>query len=179
MLTTVSSPVSLRVWAIGVAPYQLRAGGWSLSARDVFPAQHRAPLPLDAEATRLRHARGEIYSAARIAALPGWRSLPAPRRGEILFRAAALLRQRKDEVARALTQEEGKSLGDAGGEVQRAINCLEFSAGEGRRSFGQTIPSELPSNLIYTRRIPLGVVALVTPWNVPLAIPLGSSRRRP
>jgi aldehyde dehydrogenase (NAD+) len=106
------------------------------------------------------------------AALPAWRSLPAPRRGEILFRAAAIMRRRKDEIARALTCEEGKSLADAGGELQRAINCLEFSAGEGRRSFGQTIPSELPSNLIYTRRIPLGVVALVTPWNFPVAIPI-------
>ncbi len=110
-------------------------------------------------------------SAAK-AALPEWRSLPAPRRGEILFRAAGILRRRKDEVARALTLEEGKSLADAGGEVQRAINCMEFSAGEGRRSFGQVIPSELPSNLIYTRRIPLGVVALVTPWNFPVAIPV-------
>jgi aldehyde dehydrogenase (NAD+) len=117
---------------------------------------------------------GEVDAAVQAAkeALPAWRALPAPRRGEILFRAAAILRRRKDEIARALTQEEGKSLADAGGEVQRAINCMEFSAGEGRRSFGQTIPSELPSNLIYTRRIPLGVVALVTPWNFPVAIPV-------
>jgi aldehyde dehydrogenase (NAD+) len=117
---------------------------------------------------------GEVAAAVQAAkaALPEWRSLPAPRRGEILFRAAGILRRRKDEVARALTQEEGKSLSDAGGEVQRAINCMEFSAGEGRRSFGQVIPSELPSNLIYTRRIPLGVVALVTPWNFPVAIPV-------
>ena len=116
----------------------------------------------------------EVAAAVQAAkaALPEWRSLPAPRRGEILFRAAGILRRRKDEVARALTQEEGKSLSDAGGEVQRAINCMEFSAGEGRRSFGQVIPSELPSNLIYTRRIPLGVVALVTPWNFPVAIPV-------
>ena len=92
------------------------------------------------------------------AALPAWRATPAPKRGEILFRAAAIMRRRKDEVARALTLEEGKSLADAGGEVQRAINCLEFSAGEGRRMFGQTIPSELPYNVIYTQRDPLGVV---------------------
>lgn len=110
--------------------------------------------------------------AAAKAALPAWRSLPAPKRGEVLFKAATILRRRKDEVARALTQEEGKSFADASGEVQRASNCLEFSAGEGRRQFGQVIPSELPNNFIYTRRIPLGVVALVTPWNFPVAIPL-------
>ena len=117
---------------------------------------------------------GEVTAAvaAAKAAAHGWRIMTAPRRGEILFRAAAILRRRKDEVARALSLEEGKSLADAGGEVQRAINCIEFSAGEGRRGFGQVIPSELPSNLIYTRRIPLGVVALVTPWNFPVAIPM-------
>ena len=117
---------------------------------------------------------GEVTAAvaAAKAAAHGWRTMTAPRRGEILFRAAAILRRRKDEVARTLSLEEGKSLADAGGEVQRAINCIEFSAGEGRRGFGQVIPSELPSNLIYTRRIPLGVVALVTPWNFPVAIPM-------
>ncbi len=114
----------------------------------------------------------EAAVAAARAAAPAWRALPAPKRGEILFRAATILRQRKDEVARGLTLEEGKSLADAGGEVQRAINCFEFSAGEGRRMFGQTIPSELPSNFIYTRRVPLGVVGLITPWNFPLAIPV-------
>ena len=117
-------------------------------------------------------ADAEAAVAAAKAALPAWRAMPAPKRGEILFRASNILRRRKDEVARALTLEEGKSLADAGGEVQRAINCLEFSAGEGRRQFGQVIPSELPNNLIYTRRVPVGVVALITPWNFPIAIPL-------
>jgi alpha-ketoglutaric semialdehyde dehydrogenase len=116
-------------------------------------------------------AEAEAAVAAARAAFPAWRALPAPKRGEILFRAATILRSRKDEVARALSREEGKSLADATGEVLRAGNCLEFSAGEGRRMFGQTIPSELPHNVIYTQRVPLGVVALVTPWNFPLAIP--------
>ncbi len=114
----------------------------------------------------------EAAVAAAKAALPAWKSLPAPKRGEILWRAADLMRRRKDELARALTMEEGKSLTDAGGEVHRAANCLEFAAGEGRRMHGQVIPSELPNNMIYTRRIPLGVVALVTPWNFPVAIPV-------
>lgn len=106
------------------------------------------------------------------AAYPAWRATPAPKRADILWKAAELVRRRKDELARALTLEEGKSFSDASGEVHRAANCLEFAAGEGRRMHGQVIPSELPSNLIYTRRIPLGVVALVTPWNFPVAIPV-------
>lgn len=114
----------------------------------------------------------EAAVSAAHAAFPAWRALPSPKRGDILLRAADLLRRRKDEFARALTLEEGKSLADAGGEVHRAANCLEFAAAEGRRMHGQVIPSELPNNLIYTRRIPLGVVALVTPWNFPVAIPI-------
>src|SRR5262249_27406337 len=72
---------------------------------------------------------------------------------------------------RALTLEEGKTLGEAAGEVQKAINVLEFQAGEGRRLNGETVPSELPSTFCWTQREPLGVVALVTPWNFPVAIP--------
>lgn len=100
----------------------------------------------------------EAAVAAARAALPAWKSLPSPKRGEILWRAADIMRRRKDELSRALTMEEGKSLTDAGGEVHRAANCLEFAAGEGRRMHGQVIPSELGNNMIYTRRIPLGVV---------------------
>ena len=80
--------------------------------------------------------------------------------------------RRKDELARALTLEEGKTLGESLGEVQKAINNLEFQAGEGRRFNGETVPSELPSTFCWTQREPLGVVALVTPWNFPVAIPI-------
>ncbi|MCS6913506.1 MAG: aldehyde dehydrogenase family protein [Myxococcales bacterium] len=116
----------------------------------------------------------EVQAAveAAWAALPSWRALPGPKRGEILFRAAALLRDRAEELARVLTTEEGKALADARGEVTRAGNCLEFFAGEGRRMFGQTIPSELAHNVIYTQRVPVGVVGIITPWNFPLAIPV-------
>ena len=103
---------------------------------------------------------------------PAWRRTPAPRRGEILARAAVEMHQRKDELARALTLEEGKTLGESLGEVQKAINNLEFQSGEGRRLNGETIPSELPSTFCWTQREPLGVVALVTPWNFPVAIPV-------
>ncbi|HEY1585357.1 MAG TPA: aldehyde dehydrogenase family protein, partial [Polyangia bacterium] len=110
--------------------------------------------------------------AAAKRAFPAWRRTPAPRRGEILVRAAVEMARRKDELARALTLEEGKTLGESAGEIQRAINNLEFQAGEGRRFNGETVPSELPSTFCWTQREPLGVVALVTPWNFPVAIPI-------
>ena len=149
------------------------SGQWREAASGQKTANHSpATGELLGEVTASGVEDVEAAVAGARAALPAWRSLPAPKRGEILWRAADILRRRKDEVARALTQEEGKSLTDAGGEVHRAANCLEFAAGEGRRMHGQVIPSELPNNMIYTRRIPLGVVALVTPWNFPVAIPV-------
>jgi acyl-CoA reductase-like NAD-dependent aldehyde dehydrogenase len=114
----------------------------------------------------------EAAIAAAKAALPAWRKLPAPKRGEILARAALEMQRRKDELARALCLEEGKTLGESGGEVQKAINVIEFQSGEGRRLNGETVPSELPSTIAWTQREPLGVVALVTPWNFPVAIPI-------
>lgn len=110
--------------------------------------------------------------AAAKEALPAWRAMPAPKRGAILERAAELMTARKEELATALTLEEGKILGESRGEVQRAINVLGFIAGEGRRLNGETVPSEMPSTFCYTRREPLGVVAVVTPWNFPVAIPV-------
>ncbi len=110
--------------------------------------------------------------AAAKAALPAWRKMPTPKRGEILARAALEMARRKEELARALTLEEGKTLGESLGEVQKAINNIEFQSGEGRRLNGETVPSELPSTFCWTQREPLGVVALVTPWNFPVAIPV-------
>ncbi|MDQ3804015.1 MAG: aldehyde dehydrogenase family protein, partial [Acidobacteriota bacterium] len=82
-----------------------------------------------------------------------------------------LLEERKEELAALLTREEGKTLAEARGELQRAINVAEFCAGESRRMNGETIPSELPANFAYTVRQPHGVVAVITPWNFPVAIP--------
>ena len=110
--------------------------------------------------------------AAAERALPAWRSTPAPERAQCLSRAKLLLQARKDEVARALTLEEGKIFAEAQGEVQKAINVLEFVAGEGRRLGGHTVPSEMRRTLAYTVRQPLGVVGIITPWNFPVAIPL-------
>ena len=80
--------------------------------------------------------------------------------------------ERRDELADALTREEGKTLVESRGEIQRAINVVEFFAGEARRMLGETIPSELPFNFCYTVREPVGPVALITPWNFPVAIPV-------
>jgi len=104
-------------------------------------------------------------------ALAGWANTPAPVRAGILFRAIEILRQRGDDIARTITLEEGKPISDAQGEVKRSLNIMEYAAGEGRRMFGYTTPSELPDTVAYTTRRPLGVVAIITPWNFPLAIP--------
>jgi alpha-ketoglutaric semialdehyde dehydrogenase len=118
--------------------------------------------------------REEVHEAvaAAKAAFPAWRDTPAPVRGKILARAAALMEQRKDELARTLTREEGKTLKESRVEVQRSINILEFTAGEGRRLGGETVPSESPRNFTYTIKQPLGVVGAITPWNFPVAIPV-------
>lgn len=104
-------------------------------------------------------------------AQPAWAALPAPRRGEILFKAAELLEGRAEQVSREMTREEGKTLPEARGEVKRAINILRYYGGEGARSFNYQIPSERDNVFCYTIRKPLGVVALITPWNFPIAIP--------
>ena len=108
---------------------------------------------------------------AAAAAWPRWRDTPAPKRGEILFRAAELLRDRKEELARDVTVEMGKVLAEARGDVQEAIDMTYYVAGEGRRMFGQTVPSELPDKFAMSVRQPHGVVAAITPWNFPMAIP--------
>src|SRR5271169_4033539 len=113
----------------------------------------------------------EAIAAAK-AAFPAWRDTPAPVRGKILARAAALMEKQKDALARMLCREEGKTLKESLVEVQRSINILEFTAGEGRRMGGETIPSESAKNIAYTIKQPLGVVGAITPWNFPVAIPV-------
>src|SRR5580704_13115619 len=105
------------------------------------------------------------------AAYKSWRLVPAPKRAEILFRAAEILVRRKEELARAMTQEMGKVLAETRGDVQEAIDMTYYMAGEGRRLFGQTTPSELPNKIAMSVRQPLGACALITPWNFPMAIP--------
>jgi len=109
--------------------------------------------------------------AAARAAFPDWRATPAPRRGELLYRFGALLTQHKEELARAMTEEMGKVLEEARGDVQEGIDIAYLMAGEGRRLFGDVVPSELPDKWAMSVREPLGVAALITPWNFPVAIP--------
>jgi acyl-CoA reductase-like NAD-dependent aldehyde dehydrogenase len=117
--------------------------------------------------------RDEAINAAQSAAAAyrTWRKVPAPKRGAIVSRAAQLMSERKDEIARALSREEGKLLSESYGELARSINVVDFCGAHGRRLNGETIPLELENNLGYTVKQPLGVAALVTPWNFPIAIP--------
>lgn len=100
-----------------------------------------------------------------------WRLKPAPKRGEILFSIAEELARRKQELGELMTREMGKVLPEALGDVQEAIDMAFYMAGEGRRLSGETIPSELPDKDCKSVRVPLGVCALITPWNFPIAIP--------
>src|SRR6478735_8948939 len=100
-----------------------------------------------------------------------WRLVPAPKRGEILFRLARLLEQEKPALTDLMTHEMGKVKAEAGGDVQEAIDITYYMAGEGRRLFGQTTPSELPDKWNMSIRQPIGVVGAITPWNFPIAIP--------
>src|SRR5215218_3763398 len=110
-----------------------------------------------------------IAAAAR--AYEQWRLVPAPLRAEILFAAAQLLVERKEAFARDMTREMGKVLEETRGDVQEAIDMTYFMAGEGRRQYGQTVPSELRDKFAMSVRQPLGVAAMITPWNFPMAIP--------
>jgi alpha-ketoglutaric semialdehyde dehydrogenase len=101
----------------------------------------------------------------------GWRLMPAPRRGEILFRAAEMLVREKESLGELMTREMGKVLPEALGDVQEAIDMAYYMAGEGRRLAGETVPSELPDKDCKSIRVPIGVCALISPWNFPLAIP--------
>src|SRR5881392_2278332 len=149
-------------------------GKWieSSSARtvnNVNPANTHDVIGTNRQATR-EEARAAVEAAAE--AFEGWRRTPAPSRGKIVAKAARLMEAAKEELAATLTREEGKTIGEARGELQRSINVAEFCSGEARRMNGETIFSELPSNFAYTIKQPLGVVACVTPWNFPVALPV-------
>jgi len=112
----------------------------------------------------------QAVTAARRAYL-SWRLVPAPARAELIYRFGTLLQQHKAELAYLMSQEMGKPLAEAQGDVQEGIDCALYSAAEGRRLFGQTTPSEMPNKFAMTVRMPIGVCALITPWNFPVAIP--------
>jgi len=115
----------------------------------------------------------DVAQAAEAAAeaFPKWRLVPAPRRAEIMYKAAQALQERKEALAQDMTREMGKVLLEARGDVQEGIDMAYYMAGEGRRLYGQTTPAELPDKFAMSVRMPLGVCALITPWNFPVAIP--------
>ena len=113
----------------------------------------------------------DVAIAAAAKAYESWRLVPAPLRAEILFKAAQIIVARKEEFAREMTREMGKVLNETRGDVQEAIDMTYYMAGEGRRMFGQTVPSELRNKFAMSIRQPLGVCSIITPWNFPMAIP--------
>jgi acyl-CoA reductase-like NAD-dependent aldehyde dehydrogenase len=113
----------------------------------------------------------DLAVEAAKAAFEEWRLVPAPKRGEVLFRFGQLLIEHKDDLVDLMTREMGKVKAEAGGDVQEAIDMSYYMAGEGRRLFGQTTPSELRDKFNMSVRMPIGVVGAITPWNFPIAIP--------
>ena len=120
-------------------------------------------------ASNLEDVNAAVQAAKK--AFTRWRLVPAPKRGEILYRVGELLHRHKEEIARGMTREMGKILKETRGDVQEGIDTAFYVAGEGRRLFGETTPSELPDKFAMSVRLPVGVCVLITPWNFPMAIP--------
>ena len=121
-----------------------------------------------------RSASDDVDQAAQAAksAYDEWRQTPPPVRADYLLRAGLLLEERKEEYSELMTREMGKTLKESRGDIQEGIDFLFYMAGEGRRMFGHTMPSELAGKFSMTVRHPIGVVGLITPWNFPIAIPI-------
>ena len=115
----------------------------------------------------------DINFAVEIAhnAFKFWKNTPAPKRGEIMFKAAAILERDKECIAKGMTQEMGKTLAETRGDVQEAIDMAYYAAGEGRRMAGEVVPSELENKWCMSKKEPIGVIGAITPWNFPIAIP--------
>lgn len=150
-------------------------GGERVPASSGATFEVRNPADTDeviglAPASTVDDARAAIAAARD--AQPAWAAMSGPERGRVLQRAAGLLEPRVDEWAAALTREEGKTRAEARGEVLRAVDLLRYFAGEGWRVGGDVLPADTPHTLLYSVRVPLGVAAIITPWNFPLAIPV-------
>ncbi len=150
----------------------LIGGNWlplsGAALEDHNPADYQEVVGLFPMAT-LDDTRAAI--AAAQAAFPAWAKTPAPARGAILDKASQIIASRRDEIAATLTREEGKTLAEAKGEVARARDLFKYYGSEGWRYGGQVLPSSVTDELLYTRREPLGVISVSTPWNFPIAIP--------
>lgn len=155
-----------------VQEYGLFIGGkWKKSDAKRF--ETRNPATGEVLATFPLATKDELNGAVRSAkgAFDNWRKMPPPRRGEFLLEAARIFRRKKEELGRVVTSEMGKVIAEGRGDVQEVIDFYEYAAGEGRRMFGETVPSELPNKMCLTVRMPVGPVGLITPWNFPMAIP--------
>src|SRR5690349_8698846 len=154
--------------------YLNRIGGAWVPARSGKTFEDRNPArPSDLIGTFPASSAQDVEDAVAAAskAFATWRLVPAPRRAEIILRAAEILRERKETLARAMTREMGKVLAETRGDVQEAIDMAYYIGAEGRRLFGVTVPSELPNKFAMSIRQPLGVCGLISPWNFPMAIP--------
>ena len=120
-----------------------------------------------------KSSKADVDAAVEAAAcaFQKWRLVPAPRRAEIVYRAAEMLLERKEDCAHDMTREMGKVLNETRGDVQEAVDTAYYMAGEGRRMFGPTTPSELPNKFAMAIRQPVGVCGMIAPWNFPMAIP--------
>ena len=148
-------------------------GKWKTSAsgetfENVNPANHKEVLGRFQKSNK-KDVNEAIAAAEN--AQKAWRETPAPKRGEILFRVAERLLQNKESLAQDMTREMGKIIGETRGDVQEAIDLTYYTAGEGRRLLGETVPSELKNKFCMSVRMPVGIVSAITPWNFPIAIP--------
>ena len=155
------------------ASYRNLVGGAHVAAASGATFDSTEPATGDHVGRFPRSAAADVDRAveAARAAWESWRLVPAPKRDEVLYRFAARLTDRKAGLAELMSREMGKVLVEAGGDVQEAIDMSLYMAGEGRRLFGQTTPSELPDKFNMSVRMPVGVVGAITPWNFPIAIP--------
>jgi acyl-CoA reductase-like NAD-dependent aldehyde dehydrogenase len=145
-------------------------GKW-VKGRSKFQTINPANEELLAEIAQAEISDVETAVTAATQAFRSWRLVPAPLRGEMLYKIGELLKQRKEELARLLTQDMGKVISEARGDVQEAIDMAYFMGGEGRRLLGYTAPVEMPNKFGMAVRDPAGVVGLITPWNFPIAVP--------
>lgn len=142
--------------------------GEEKEVRRLNPANQKdlvAISPDSSAATAKRAIEGVTLGAEK------WRRMTPPERGKIVLRAAQIVEADRDNIARLITREQGKPIAESYAEIKRAIDIMEYASGMGRRLGGQTLPSELPDVFCYTTRQPIGSVALITPWNIPFAIP--------
>jgi alpha-ketoglutaric semialdehyde dehydrogenase len=172
--STISRLTTLRAeMAVAAEQFKNYVGGQWTDAASGETFESKVPATGETLGTFPRSTAEDVDRAvaAAKAAFEEWRLVPAPERGNVLFRFARLLEEQKDELTELMSREMGKVLAEAGGDVQEAIDMSVYMAGEGRRLFGHTTPSELRDKFQMSVRMPVGVVGAITPWNFPIAIP--------